>query len=232
MRAFIDFEASSLGRHGYPIEVAWVFEDGCSDSFLISPIETWTDWDPAAQAIHGISREQLATEGRATEEVASRLVDALHGHRIFASAPSWDGKWLSLLLRAGGLPRHAIRLADTDEALLEVIRAVLAPHLPSSEIHRAARKIVSCAGDRFFGRRRAHRALADARVERERWQVISELAHAYRRAAERPSSLVAKERSQAGFSAALSTAHVPAETNNTGIELRVPFTIGNHHSAA
>jgi hypothetical protein len=193
---------------------------------LISPIEAWTDWDPAAQAVHGIAREQLATEGSPTEEVARRLVDALQGHNIFASAPSWDGRWLSLLLRAGGLPRHAIRLVDTDGALLEVTRAVLAPHLPSSEVHRAARKIVSCAGDRFVGRRHAHRALADAQVERERWLVVSELAHAYRRAAERPSSLVARKQSQSGARACSTT------PDNIGIDALSPFTIEIHHAPA
>lgn len=182
MRAFIDFEASSLGRHGYPIEVAWVFEDGNSESFLISPLETWTDWDAAAEALHGISREQLAAEGVATDIVARRLVEALQGHQVLASAPSWDGKWLSLLLRSGGLPGHAIRLADTDEALLEFASALLAPHVPSSEIHRATRKILARAGDHLVGRRPAHRALPDAQLERERWLIISELAHAWRRA--------------------------------------------------
>lgn len=181
MRAFIDFEASSLGRHGYPIEVAWIFEDGNSETFLISPIATWTDWDPAAEAIHGISREQLAREGVATDIVACRLVNALHGHEVLASAPSWDGKWLSALLRSAGLPRHAIRIADTDAALLELADALLAPFLPSTEIHRATRRIVADAADRFVGRKPAHRALPDAQFERERWLTVSELAHAYGR---------------------------------------------------
>lgn len=179
MRAFIDFEASSLGRRGYPIEVAWVFEDGNSESFLILPIEKWMDWDPAAEAIHGISREQLAVEGVPVEIVATRLVDALQGHDVFASAPSWDGKWLSALLRSAGLPRHAIRLADTNAALMELAAALLAPFLSSSEIHRATRKIIANAADRFVGRKPAHRALADAQLERERWLMVSELAHAY-----------------------------------------------------
>jgi hypothetical protein len=179
MRAFIDFEASSLARHGYPIEVAWVFEDGRSESFLIAPIEKWTDWDPAAEAIHGISRERLASDGVAAERVAGRLVAALQGHQVFASAPSWDGKWLSRLLRAGGFPRHAVRLTDTDAGLSDLASALLAPFVPSSEIHRATRKILAYAGDRFAGRRHAHRALPDAELERERWLVVSQLAHAY-----------------------------------------------------
>jgi hypothetical protein len=179
MRAFIDFEASSLNRHGYPIEVAWVFEDGRSESFLIAPIKKWTDWDPAAEAIHGISREQLAVEGVPAEKVAQRMLADLQGHEVFASAPSWDGKWLSKLLRAGGLPRHAVRLTDTDVGLVDLASALLAPFVPSSDIHRATRKIVAYAGDRFADREPAHRALPDAQLERERWLVVSELAHAY-----------------------------------------------------
>ncbi|WP_037537830.1 3'-5' exonuclease [Sphingomonas sp. PR090111-T3T-6A] len=179
MRAFIDFEASSLGRHGYPIEVAWVFEDGRSASFLIAPIDGWTDWNPAAEEIHGISRAQLAREGVAAPLVARHLVDELAGHQVLASAPSWDARWMSRLLRAGGLPRHAIRVTDTDAALLELATALLAPALSSSQVHRASRQIMASAGDRFAGRRRAHRALADAELERDRWLTVCRLARAY-----------------------------------------------------
>ncbi|MEK1875915.1 MAG: transcriptional regulator, partial [Rhizobium altiplani] len=37
MIVFLDFEASSLSKHSYPVEIAWVFEDGRSRSFLIKP---------------------------------------------------------------------------------------------------------------------------------------------------------------------------------------------------
>jgi len=187
MRAFIAFQTSSFGRRGYPIEVAWVFEDGRSESHLIAPEDGWTHWDGETEAADGLSRDQLVTAGLAADFVALRLVEALRGHRVFARAPSWGRKWLSLLLRAGDLPADAITVGDTDEALLELASALLAPILPSSDIHRAARKIVAYAGDRFVGRRPAHRALPDAQFERERWLIVSELAHAYGgRAASRP----------------------------------------------
>lgn len=179
MRAFIDFEASSLSRQSYPIEVAWVFEDGDAEAFLIRPIDRWTDWDPAAQAIHGISREELLQHGTTTKDVANRLVTALQGHEVFASAPSWDGKWLSTLLRSAGLPRHAVRLTDTDLGLLELAKALLAPHVPSSKIPRATRKILADAARRIDDRPPTHRALQDAQRERERWLAVSELAHAF-----------------------------------------------------
>ena len=37
MLVFLDFEASSLGKRSYPIEVGWVFEDGRSEAHLIRP---------------------------------------------------------------------------------------------------------------------------------------------------------------------------------------------------
>jgi hypothetical protein len=37
MPVFLDFEASSLSKHSYLVEVAWVFEDGRSRSFLVRP---------------------------------------------------------------------------------------------------------------------------------------------------------------------------------------------------
>ena len=179
LRAFLDFEASSLGRHGFPIEVAWVFENGAEETYLIRPAADWTDWDPAAQALHTISRDRLDTEGVPVETVARRLIDTIGDHEVFASAPSWDGKWLSLLLRTAGLPRRGLRLVDTDIGLLELASAILAPSLPSPDIPRATRRILADVEARFAGRQPVHRALPDARAERERWLAVSELAHAF-----------------------------------------------------
>ncbi|WP_171905933.1 hypothetical protein [Sphingobium phenoxybenzoativorans] len=55
MLVFLDFEASSLAKRSYPIEVGWVFEDGSSAAYLIRPAPDWTDWDAGAAAIHGIA---------------------------------------------------------------------------------------------------------------------------------------------------------------------------------
>ena len=175
MRAFLDFEASSLARNGYPIEVAWVFEDGTEESHLIRPLPGWTDWDESAQAIHGISREKLLTDGAPADFVAHRLFDALGGHDLFASSPSWDGKWLSVLLRAGGLPRHALRLRDTDVAQIETATAALAP-LASGTGRDAAALVARVRGE--LGNPLAHRALPDAQHEQRLWIAIRDAAQA------------------------------------------------------
>jgi len=164
---FLDFEASSLGKHGYPIEVAWVFASGQEESHLIRPAPAWTDWAADAQAVHGISRERLLADGTPHDAVARRMVEVLSGHRLFATAPSWDGQWLSKLLRAAGLPRHALRLQDTDVAHREAIAAALAEaHVPTERQESLASAVLADL------RRRddeegppAHRALADARHE-------------------------------------------------------------------
>jgi hypothetical protein len=178
LRAFLHFVATSLGQHGFPIEVAWVFENGAEESHLIRPAPGWSDWDPDPKTPNAIPRNRLAIDGAPVETVARRLVDQLGDHAVFASAPFWDCKWLSLLLRSAGLSPRAIQLVDTDVGLLELAGAILAPSLPSSDIPRATRRILAEVSARFAARSRAYRALPDARMERERWLAVSELAHA------------------------------------------------------
>jgi DNA polymerase III epsilon subunit-like protein len=168
MKAFLDFEASSLSTRSYPVEVAWVFEDGRSEEHLITLAETWTDWDEASQAVHGITRDELATAGEPVSAVAARMIEMLSGHEVFASAPSWDGKWLSVLLRQADLPRHALRLRDTDDAIrataTELLSAVLTPAGLATEVDRILRDANAAKGAHP-----RHRALADALAERETW---------------------------------------------------------------
>jgi hypothetical protein len=37
VKVFLDFEASSLRKNGFPIEIGWVFENGAAESHLIRP---------------------------------------------------------------------------------------------------------------------------------------------------------------------------------------------------
>jgi hypothetical protein len=179
VRAFLDLEGSSLGRHSFPVEVAWVFEDGAEESHLIRPAPRWKEWQ-AGQSLHQIPLDVLEIDGSPVEDVARRLVDVLSGHEVYADAPAWDGDWLDILLRSAELSAGALQLVDIDAGLEELASAILAPSLPSSEIPRATRRILADASARFAGRPRARRALADARLSRERWLAVSALARAYR----------------------------------------------------
>jgi len=120
--------------------------------------------------VHRIPRDLLDREGKPAADVAQRALEALSGHRLYASAPSWDGQWLSRLLRAGGLPRHALRLGDTEEVRAEAVAAALeAAGVPPEERRRLAGPILEDAQRRAKDAQPAHRALDDARHEREVW---------------------------------------------------------------
>jgi len=176
MLVFLDFEASSLGKRSYPIEVGWVFEDGRTEAHLIHPAPDWTDWDEQAEAIHHISRSQLLAEGSPHDAVARRMVEELSGHDLLASAPSWDGKWMSALFRAAGLPRHSLRLRDSDEAHRESATAILAPVVPPDRLEEAVAEVLALSEVRAPNRQPEHRALADAEEERARWLAVQDAA--------------------------------------------------------
>lgn len=168
MLVFLDFEASSLSEKSYPIEVAWVFEDGRSRSSLLRPLPGWTDWSEEAERMHGLSRERLVAEGASVDVIAREMLDSLSGHQLHASAPSWDGKWLSVLLRGAGLPRHALRLGKSDDAFVQAARDILGDRVSDDDIAALVARIIADTEPRHC----AHRALADAVLERERWERV------------------------------------------------------------
>jgi hypothetical protein len=177
---FMDFEASSLEKKSYPIEVAWVTESGREESHLIKPAPEWTDWSDEAEAIHKIQRAQLIAEGRPHDELARHMVNVLSDHALYASAPSWDGQWLSKLLRAAGLPRHSLRLQDTEVARWESAEGIL-KDVPMSVAERA-QVIEQILAEALLESNRhgppAHRALADAKREFEIWKDVCARAEA------------------------------------------------------
>lgn len=175
MRVFLDFEASSLRDDSYPIEVGWVFEDGRSEAHLIRPAPKWIDWDESAEALHGISRAKLEAEGASHDAVAHRLLEALGDHIVYASAPSWDGKWLSVLLRGAGLPRHAMRLKDSDEAHLEAALEILRPVIAEARLKGLIGDIMERARE-AAGTEPTHRALEDAEREWRIWLAVRRIA--------------------------------------------------------
>jgi len=178
MLVFLDFEASSLAKRSYPIEVGWVFEDGRSEAWLIRPAPGWTDWDERAEAIHHIRRETLLRDGVPHDEVARRMVEALSGHDLCASAPSWDGKWLSTLLRAAGLPRHSLRLRSSVDVRRESAAAILSAVLPTERLTETVEQLLQAEGNHAADGPPAHRALADAEAERARWLAVRAAAEA------------------------------------------------------
>ena len=174
MIVFIDFEASSLGKRGFPVEVGWAAEDGSEEEHLIRPAPGWTEWSAEAERVHGLSLDRLRREGEPHEAVARRMLEVLSGHALYASAPSWDGQWLSRLLRAAALPRHALRLSDTEEAQrLAALAALEAAGVPAEGLPGLLDEVLAAARNAAEGLGPpAHRALDDARRELHVWRDV------------------------------------------------------------
>jgi hypothetical protein len=120
---FLDFEASSLGSASYPIEVAWNRADGSIESYLITPasIPKWTDWNPAAEQLHGITRAHLLAVGHAPAWVCKRMNEQLAGQTVYSDDPDFDGMWLAELFAVswGNVP--SFTLAKVGPLLLDMI---------------------------------------------------------------------------------------------------------------
>ena len=114
--------------------------------------------------------------------MAQRLLDVLGEHTVYASAPSWDGKWLSVLLRGAGLPRHAMRLKDSDEAHLDAALEILRPAMAVEKLRGAIGEVMERARE-AAGNEPTHRAVEDAERERQIWLHVRRIAGEMARAA-------------------------------------------------
>lgn len=119
-RSVIDIEASGFGRHGHPIEVGFVRDDGVAWCSLIQPAEDWQHWDAGAERLHGISRATLLQHGRPAGEVALRLNRDLAGRTVYCDGWAHDYTWLALLFEIAQLvPRFKL---ESVNALLDDAR--------------------------------------------------------------------------------------------------------------
>ncbi|UEM03452.1 hypothetical protein JL101_026405 [Skermanella rosea] len=100
----LDVEASGLPPNTFPIEIGITFvETGETRTWLIRPSEEWRSWwwDPAAEAIHGISLDEIEKSGLPAVQVYHELVGAIAGHEVLTDSPA-DEVWLTALFRAAG----------------------------------------------------------------------------------------------------------------------------------
>lgn len=98
--ALLDIEASGFGRGSYPIEVGFVLGNGETLCMLIQPAEHWTHWDPAAERLHQITREELQLHGCPIRDVVEVLNDRLCGRTLFSDGWVHDYTWLAVLYEA------------------------------------------------------------------------------------------------------------------------------------
>ncbi len=114
---FLDVEASGLGPTSFSIEVGWAWLDGASGALLIRPASDWDldSWDEDAEALHGISLDQLRRDGHDPRDVAEHLnmMVLLEGDEVTAvsDAADYDQRWLDPLYLQTPSPQ-AFRLVD------------------------------------------------------------------------------------------------------------------------
>ena len=137
--AFIDLEACGLGPASWPIEVGWCFESGTAEAMLIKPDESWSldVWDKNAEALHGLSIDEITAKGAPIEKVCARLNETLAGIKVYSDAPDWDGFWLYRLFEAASVKQQFV-LSDFSEVFVAISDATkfailekassLAPH--------------------------------------------------------------------------------------------------------
>jgi len=120
---FLDIEASSLSNRSYPIEVAWSSHLGEIESHMINPYgysDIYTDWDPAAQAIHGLSRNYLSNHGKHPLAIAKRINEVLREKEVYSDAAEYDAFWLDRLFDAVSLKRE-FKLLEVDLLLQDYL---------------------------------------------------------------------------------------------------------------
>lgn len=149
----IDIEASGFGRGSYPIEVGVALGDGSRHCYLVAPAPGWTAWDESAEAVHGISRKQLADFGRPVAEVAAGLNALLRHRTVYSDAWSFDMSWLGKLFDEADVAQ-AFRIADIADLMDEERR---------QRWHRIKESVM-----RELGVQR-HRASIDAQVVQQTW---------------------------------------------------------------
>jgi hypothetical protein len=124
----VDFEASCLGPHSYPIEAGIARWDGEGRpirvwSGLIRPIPRWIqhgDWTWESQQVHGIAPADLADAPEPGTIVSGLEALAVGEAHVLCDGGEHDLRWLVRLSQAAGRPGLPFGLADYDEAILDM----------------------------------------------------------------------------------------------------------------
>lgn len=152
--AILDFEASSLSRTSWPIEVGLSWVEGGAIQTWASLIRPHADWDPAdwsqqSAAVHGICLEDLRDAPHAADVVRT-LFKVLEARRLVSDAPEFESRWLARLLLATD-QRGAPVIEDFDsvsfaifdgfalDMLYETVERRPAPHRAGPDTARLAR---------------------------------------------------------------------------------------------
>lgn len=93
----LDFEASSLSDTSYPISAGLLLK-GEVHYWLIQPEPDWIDWSLQSQAIHGLTRSFIETQGLPAKEVYTQMLKLLQNEPyVYSDNPEWEQMWFSRL---------------------------------------------------------------------------------------------------------------------------------------
>lgn len=148
---FLDFEASSLSRDSWPIEIgySWIADGQVwTRASLIAPRPDWplSAWSEVSARVHGIPQADLWSAPSADEIAAE--TDWFAGFEVISENPAWEQLWLDRL-RAGRGPqiavsslRRALRERLDEQAASAVVQSLFrstAPHRAGPDAERLAR---------------------------------------------------------------------------------------------
>ncbi len=155
----LDFEASSLDRRSYPIEIGicrWSAPDAPLRvwSSLIHPHASWKAfgyWSESAQRIHGITTDDLVAERRSPSLIVRSIHLLVGGHACFCDGGRYDQVWarklnnvadLQLRLRLGNWHLLMSELAPEGyKAAAEWLDNNRAPHRAGPDAERLMRAL-------------------------------------------------------------------------------------------
>ncbi len=119
----IDFEASSLSKNSFPIEVAWGRCRNTVKVYLLNPslMEGWDDWDIRSEQIHRIKKKELLLNGTNPSIVAKKMIGELAGQDVYSDEPTFDNMWKNRLLYDSGYDTRLIRIKDLKRYMANLI---------------------------------------------------------------------------------------------------------------
>ncbi|WP_158682557.1 hypothetical protein [Pseudomonas sp. XWY-1] len=131
---YVDFEASGIAPDSYPIEIAVVHPAGEYQS-LIKPVRYWQHWSYDAQDMHGITREQLLSDGKPAATIAQELNELFAGQYLVSDARE-DSHWFEALYDAAELD-PTFTVATVEQMVGPEHAAAIYYQMPIKRGHRA-----------------------------------------------------------------------------------------------
>ncbi len=82
---FIAFQLSAAPPFGFPVQVAWITTNGCTECRFIRPDWEWKGWDHRyTEDLHGITQADVFSAGDGCEYLLDWLNSDLREQQVFA----------------------------------------------------------------------------------------------------------------------------------------------------